>query len=56
MHRGACRAAAELTPLQQAVALLTPPAYRWGHRAYTHVIEWALADELADQPAAEARP
>jgi adenylate cyclase len=93
VHRGACRAAAELTPLQQAaaavrrnirgrllfanaagsvvvltfvgfasgaavapdvplwvqimaplvpVALLTPPAYRWGHRAYAHVIEWAL--------------
>ena len=24
------------------IALLTPPAYRWGHRAYGHVIEWAL--------------
>ncbi|HZM43155.1 MAG TPA: HAMP domain-containing protein, partial [Acidimicrobiales bacterium] len=24
------------------IALLTPPAYHWGHRAYGHVIEWAL--------------
>ena len=93
MAGGACRSAAELTPLQQAVelvrrsirgrllfanaagaavvltfvgfasgadvapevprwlqivgplvpiALLTPPAYRWGHRAYARVIDWAV--------------
>ena len=93
MHRGAGRARAEPTPLQQAVeavrrsirgrllfanaagaavvltfvgfasgadvapevprwlqiagplvpiAVLTPPAYRWGHRAYARVIDWAV--------------
>jgi len=24
------------------IAVLTPPAYRWGHRAYARVIDWAV--------------